>query len=150
MVFPLRVKAPKIFMPALDHPSSESIRRRIYVYHIVYPKPYFVAATWAPWKWDKEEGEKLRIIGQQTTPIDKLWSITMEFQRKQWAFKIVFPVWETNACLVCRENKAKAKEIWKCQGSTKTHEENLLWGSILAKRIKSPVETLTSWSNSDH
>ncbi|MCE7054449.1 M1 family metallopeptidase [Algoriphagus sp. AGSA1] len=113
----------KIFMPALDHPSSEASQGVDLL--ITVPKPYFVAAN-GRLDQIKQEHEKLTYFWTTDYPINNYGiNFTMGiFHEEEKNFtsvsgdKIPMHVW------VLQENKAKAKDILEVLNvSSQTHEK---------------------------
>jgi aminopeptidase N len=113
----------KIFMPALDHPSSEASEGVDLL--ITVPKPYFVAAN-GRLDQIKKEGEKLTYYWTTDYPINNYGiNFTMGiFHEEELNFtsvsgdQIPMHVW------VLKENKAKAKDILEVlKVSSETHEK---------------------------
>lgn len=113
----------KVFMPALDHPSSEASEGVDLL--ITVPKPYFVAAN-GRLDQIQQEGEKLTYYWKTDYPINNYGiNFTMGiFHEEKINFtsisgdQIPMHVW------VLQENKAKAKDILEVlKISTETHEK---------------------------
>ncbi len=113
----------KIFMPALDHPSSEATNG--VNLSVTVPNPYFVAANGQLLRTEKN-GDKLTYYWNTDYPINNYGiNFTMGvFQEEKVIYKsisgedIPMHVW------VLQENKAKAKEILEVlKVSTATHEK---------------------------
>ena len=113
----------KIFMPALDHPSSEASEGVDLL--ITVPKPYFVAAN-GRLNQIKKEGEKLTYFWTTDYPINNYGiNFTMGiFHEEEITFtsvsgdQIPMHVW------VLQENRVKAKDILEVlKVSTETHEK---------------------------
>ena len=113
----------KIFMPALDHPSSESSGGVDLL--VTVPKPYFVAANGRLEKVQKED-EKWTYHWATDYPINNYGiNFTMGiFHEEKIDFKSVSGVKIPMHIWVLQENKAKAKGILEVlKVSAQTHEK---------------------------
>jgi aminopeptidase N len=123
MGFSSQGEGAKIFMPALDHPSSEA-SEGVDLY-ITVPKPYFIAAN-GRMNEVKKIGEKLTYYWTTDYPINNYGiNFTMGiFHEEQLNFKSVSGVEVPMHVWVLRENKSKAKDILEVlKVSTETHEK---------------------------
>jgi len=113
----------KIFMPALDHPSSEPLEGVDLIFTV--PKGYFVASN-GLLQSTVEEGEKVRYHWSSQYPINNynvnftlgvFYSEKSEFQSSSGE---TFPI----EVIVLKENQDKAKELLKVLVvSARTHEK---------------------------
>jgi aminopeptidase N len=113
----------KIFMPALDHPSSEASNGVDLL--VTVPNPYFVAAN-GRLDQIKKEGEKLTYHWTTDYPINNYGiNFTMGiFHEEKMNFKSVSGVEIPMHVWVLQENKAKAKGILEVlEVSAQTHEK---------------------------
>ncbi len=113
----------KIFMPALDHPSSEPAEG-VDLYFTV-PKPYFVAAN-GRLKGEKRVDDKIVYHWATSYPINN-YNINFTvgvFHEERMDFKSISGEDIPMHVYVLQENRAKAKELLAIlKVSTETHEK---------------------------
>lgn len=113
----------QIFMPALDHPSSEPSEGAEII--ITAPKPYFVASN-GRLIGTEEKGDNITYHWSTTYPIN-VYNINFTmgiFQEEKLDFKSVSGKTVPMHVWVLQENRAKAKELLEIlKESAETHEK---------------------------
>ncbi len=113
----------KLFMPALDHPSSEP-QQGVELFFTV-PKPYFVASNGRLIQ-TQDQGQKVRYHWETNYPINN-YNINFTlgvFEKAETQFQSISGAVVPMAVWVLQDNKSKAKELLEVlRVSAQTHEK---------------------------